>query len=50
MNNSFTKKTSIVLAVHYLYSILWKEREKMALQSDHCFWNQWNLLHNRGFF
>jgi len=20
----------------------------MVLQSDHCLWNQWNLLHNRG--
>jgi len=22
----------------------------MARQSDHCLWNQWNLLHNRGIF
>jgi len=29
MNNSFTKKTSIVQAVHCpVYSMLWKEREK----------------------
>ena len=32
-----------------VYSMLWKEREKMVLQSEHCSWNQWNLLHNKGF-
>ena len=22
----------------------------MALQSEDCLWNQWNFLHNKGFF
>jgi len=47
MNNSFTKKTSIVLAVQ---SVACCERNAKNVATVWRMWKQWNLLHNRGFF